>query len=96
MGCCVTSKPWLIVNEYERSRGNSESLFPENHQLIFQARWLMLPVNISSSMVDEMRVIRLISIAGLKPRTFKSWADRVISYLKAIPGKYLHIFDNYG
>ena len=56
----------------------------------------MLPVNISSSMVDAMRVIRLISIAGLKPRTFKSWADRVISYLKAIPGKYLHIFDNYG
>ena len=54
------------------------------------------PVNISSSMVHAMRVVRLISIAGLKPRTFKSWANRVISYLNAIPGKYLHIFDNYG
>ena len=96
MGYFVTSKPWLIVNEYERSRGNSESLFPESHQLIFQARWLIPPVNISSSMVHAMRVVRLISIAGLKPRTFKSWANRVISYLNAIPGKYLHIFDNYG
>ena len=57
----------------------------------------MPPDNISSLIVDAMRVVRLISIAGLKPRTFKAWVDRIISYLSAIPGKNLHtIFDNYG
>ena len=51
----------------------------------------------SSLIVDAMRVVRLISIAGLKLQTFKSWADQTISYLSAIPGKNLHIiFDNYG
>ena len=51
----------------------------------------------SSLIADAMRVVRLISIAGLKPRTFKSWADQIISYLSAIPGKKLHIIlDNYG
>ena len=52
--------------------------------------------NISSSIVDAMRIVRLISAVGLKPWTFKPWADRTISYLSAIPGKNLHIiFDNY-
>ena len=51
----------------------------------------------SNSKADAMRVVRLISVAGLKPRTLKSWADRITSYLSAIPGKNLHtIFDNYG
>ena len=27
MDYCVTSKPWSIVNEYEKSRGNNKSLF---------------------------------------------------------------------
>ena len=44
-----------------------------------------------------MKVVRLISIANLKPRTFKSWANRIVSFLSAIPGKNLRIiFDNYG
>ena len=42
-------------------------------------------------------LLEWISIAGLKPPTFKSWTDQITSYLSSIPGDNLHvIFDNYG
>ena len=93
----VTSKPWSIVNEYEKSRGNNKSIFRNYLQSVSPAPKVQKPPdNISSLIVDAMTVVRLISIAGLKPRIFKSWADRIISYLSAILGKNLHIIlDNY-
>ena len=52
--------------------------------------------NISTSIADAMRAIRMISVAGLKPRTFKSWTDETMNYLSLKPGNNLHvIFDNY-
>ena len=43
-----------------------------------------------------MRVLRMIPIAGIKPRTFKSWADAIMRYLNSMPGNILHIvFDDY-
>ena len=85
---CVTSKPWSVANEYERSRGNNKSLFRNYLQSESAASKLQKsPDNISSSIIDTTRVVRLISISGLKQRTLKSWADRIISYLCATPGK---------
>ena len=86
---CVTSKPWSVANEYERSRGNNKSLFRNYLQSESAASKLQKsPYNISSSIVvDTSRVVRLISIARLKQRTFKSWTDRIISYLCVTPGK---------
>ena len=44
-----------------------------------------------------MRLVRLIPIAGLKPRTFKSWANQIVAYISLIPGDELHVVsDNYG
>ena len=94
----MTSKPWSIVNEYERSHGNNKSLFRNYLQGVSPAPNVQKPPdNISSSNVELVRVVELISVSGLKPRTFKSWADLIIRYISAIPGKNVHIiFDNYG
>ena len=55
-----------------------------------------VPNNISTSIVDAMRAIRMISVAGLKPHTFKSWADEIMNYLSSMRGNNLHvIFYNY-
>ena len=98
MDYCATCKPWSIANEYETSRGNNKSLLRNYFQSASPAPEVQMPPdNISTLIADAMRVVRLISIAGLKPQTFKSWVDQIISYLSAIPGKHLHIiFDNYG
>ena len=38
----------------------------------------------------------MISVAVLKPRTFKSWADEIMNYLSSMPGNNLHVnLDNY-
>ena len=38
----------------------------------------------------------MISVAGLKPHTLKSWADEIMNYFSLMPGNKLHvIFDNY-
>ena len=43
-----------------------------------------------------MRVVRIISISGMNPPTFLTWANSVCSYLDALPGEELHIvFDVY-
>ena len=43
-----------------------------------------------------MRAIRMISVAGLKRHTFKSWADEIMNYLSSMRGNNLHvIFYNY-
>ena len=98
MDYCVTSKSWSIVNEYERIDCNNKSLFWNYLQSVSPSPKVQKPLdNMSRSVVDAMRVLRLISIAGSKPRTFMSLADWIISYLSAIPGKNLHIiFYNYG
>ena len=38
----------------------------------------------------------MISTAGLKPRVIRTWADRIIQYLKSLPGDVLHfVLDDY-
>ena len=43
-----------------------------------------------------MRVLRIIPINDLDPPTFQAWADRIVHYLKTLPGTTLHlVFDDY-
>ena len=54
------------------------------------------PAAIQSSVVDAMRVVRLIPITGASSPPFLPWAKRVFRYLEALPGEILHIvFDDY-
>ena len=97
MDYCVTSKLWAIVNKDEKSRNSNKRLF-ENHlqNLSPIPKTHKIQDNISTSIVDAMRAIRMISVADLKPHTFKSRVDEIINYLSLMAGNNLHvIFDNY-
>ena len=94
---CVTSRPWMIVNENEESRASQKHLLRNNLQNMCPIpKSSHKPENISTSIVDAMRVVNMISIAGLKPRIFRSWADAIMEHLKSYSGNNLHVlFDNY-
>ena len=66
MDYCVTSKPWAIVNEDEKSHNNNKHVFRNHLQNLFPIpkRHKVLD-NISTSIVDAVRAIRMISVAGL-------------------------------
>ncbi len=52
---------------------------------------------IECSIVDVMRVGRLISLTGLALGLFRSLANRVVVYLRNLPGSIIHlVFDDYG
>ena len=51
---------------------------------------------IPTSIVDAMRVVRMISIKNVSPPIFLSWAKNAFSYIHGLPGDNLHfVFDNY-
>lgn len=88
----------MIVNEKEESRKLNKHLFRNHLQNLCPIpKMHKAPESISMSIVDAMRVVRMIPIAGLKPRIFKSWADSVMSHFSSFSGRHLHIiFDDYG
>ena len=93
----MTSKPWVTVNGDEKSRNNNKHLFRNHLQNLSPIpKTHNVPRNISISIVDAMRAIKMIYVAGLKPHTFKSWADEIMNYLSLMAGNNFHvIFNNY-
>ena len=80
MDFCVISKPWVIVNEDEKSRNNNKHLFRNHLQNLSPiSRTHNVPNNMSTSIVDTMRAIRINSVASQKSCTVKSWADEITS-----------------
>ena len=46
--------------------------------------------------VDAMRVVKMVPVKKLKPKTFRRWAIDVFKCMKHFPGNTVHIvFDNY-
>ena len=92
MDNCVASKPWAVLNEDEKSRSNSKHLL-QNHLKNFSSIPKIHKIlgNMSTSIVDVMRAIRTISVAALKPLTFKSWADEIMNYLGLMCGNNLNV-----
>ena len=93
----VTSKPWSIVNENDKTRANAKSAF---RNLLQQSSPVSptnaMPGDINVSVVDAMRVVKMISIKKVSPRTFRGWGNEFCGYLKRLPGDIIHIvFDNY-
>ena len=93
----VTSKPYAIAAEDGKVRSNSKSLFRNYLQCLCQVKPSNDPSTaIQTSIVDAMRVGRMISIKNANPPIFLSWAKNVFSYIHGLPGDNLHIvFDNY-
>ena len=93
----VTSKPYAIAAEDGKNSSNSKSRL-RNY---LQQKCPVEPSNTASvtirtSVVDAMRVVRMIPVQDVDPPTFLSWAKNVFSYIHGLPGDVLHIvFDNY-
>ena len=93
----VTSNPWAIVNEDLKSRSNQKSVFRNMLQQISpNPPSTFVPPSMHASVVDAMRIVRMIPISKLKPATYRSWVIKVLDNMTSLPGDILHIvFDNY-
>ena len=92
----VTSRPWAICNEEEKSRSVNKSLLRNSIQVSSPIPATNTPPFIHTSIVDVMHVVRIISISDMKPPTYIMWANSICSYLNALPGEVLHfVFDVY-
>ena len=93
----VFSKPWAIVNEDLKSRDNAKSAFRNALQSMAPMKPVSdVPNGISTSIVDCMRVVRMMRPSNVGGNTFRHWVDAFIGYVSALPGNNLHlIFDNY-
>ena len=73
-------------------RSNLKHLFRNKlQQLNPEGILLTSPKDISLSIVDATRVVRIIKIDELKPLTFLTWAKNVFSYIEGLPGETAHI-----
>ena len=63
----MTSKPCAIVNKGEKNHNNNKDLFLNPLQNISSIpKTCKVPANISTSIVDAMLAIRMISVVGNK------------------------------
>ena len=93
----VTSKPYAICGDDSETRSNPKSLFRNKLQSLCPIKPLSsAPIDISVSVVDPMRLVRMIPIKGCEPTTFLTWSKKVFLYIEKLPGTSIHIvFDNY-
>ena len=93
----LTSKPYAIAAEDGKVRSNLKNLFRNYLQCLCQVKPSSDPSTaIQTSIVDVMRVVRMISIKNTNPPIFLSRAKNVFSYIHGLPGDNLNIaFDNY-
>ena len=78
----------------KKSCNNNKHLFRNHLQHLSIPKTHKIPENISTSIVDAVCAIRMISVAGLKPHTFKSWADKMMNCLSLMPANNLRVFLN--
>ena len=96
---CITTRPWALINEDDKSHQSRKSLFRKHLQGMCPVPKTTTPPDpIKATIVDAMRFVRGTPITGLPKRgTFRMWATRLINRFKSFPGKVLHIiFVNYG
>ena len=86
---------WSICIEENKSRANQKSLFRNHLELLLPIPPTTTPLHgIRVSVVDAMRVVRLIPVSDLKSRTFKYWTINVLDHLNLLPSpEILVVFD---
>ena len=68
----VTTRPWSICNDEEKSRNNSKSLLRNNLQKRSPIKSVNIPLGIPIHIVDATRVVSIIPVANLEPPTFQT------------------------
>ena len=93
----VFSKLWAIVNEDLKSRDNANSVFKNALQLMAPINsTCVAPKGITASIVDCMRVVRMMRPSNFGGNTLRHWAEAFFRYVSTLPGGNLHlVFDNY-
>ena len=93
----VTNKPYSICSEDGKIKANTKSLFRNKLQSIFPvAPTNFAPKCASASVVDAIRVVRVIPIKGTDLLLYSTWAKKLFAYIENLSGKNIHIaFDNY-
>ena len=80
---------WPITSA--RKETSNKSLFRNSLQLMCPIETtLIVPADISCTIVDVMRIARLIPI-DVNPPTFIEWVKSVSAYISALPGDTIHI-----
>ena len=92
----ITSKPWVFWPTSKTTSSNKH-LFKNTLQMLSPVKAsTSVPAEITCSIVDGMRVVRIIPVSDVNPRTFIAWAKRLCEYLMNLPGNILHVvFDMY-
>ena len=93
----VFSKPWAIVNEDIKSRDNAKSTFRNYLQSMAPVDSTNnVPSGISTSIVDGMRVVRMMRPSNVGGKTLRHWTIAFVKYVTELPERILHIsFDDY-
>ena len=93
----VINKPYSICFEDGKVKTNTKSLLQNKLQLLCP----LVPNNfapkcVSASVVDAMRIVRVILIKGTDPPLYSTCAKKLFAYIENSPGNNIHIvFDNY-
>ena len=97
MNWAMTNKPYTTCSEGGKVKANTKSLFRNKLQsLCTVAPTNFAPKYVSASVVDAMRVVRIIPIKGTDPPLYSTWAKKLFAYIENLPGNNIHIvFDNY-
>ena len=82
----VTNKPYSICSEDDNVKANTKSLFRNKLQSLCP----VAPTNfatkcVSASVVDAMRVFRIIPIKITDPPLYSTWAKKLFAYIENLP-----------
>ena len=93
----VTNKPCSICSEDGNVMANTKHLFCNKLQSLCPvASTNFAPKFVSASVVEAMRVVRIIPIKGIDPPLYSTWTKKLFAYIENLPGNNIHIvFNNY-
>ena len=89
----ITSRPWSICNEDERSRTVSKASFRNS----LQGLCPVTAVNphqapeIHTFVVDAIKIEKMISVVNLNPTTILIWTRGFLNYIANLKGTEIHI-----
>ena len=94
----ITSRPWSICNEDEKKRSVSKHTFRNSLQKLCPVKAVgpNAKPEIHTYVVDAMKIVRMIPVTNLQPRTFLTWTKKFLDYITNLDGTEIHIvFDQY-